>query len=210
MIAGKGSSFEREICVKLSKWWSKGLGLEERDDIFWRSSQSGGRATQRRKSGKDTYGSQGDITAVDPIGTPLLKMFTIELKRGRSHGSPGDLLDASPSKTIRPFEAAINQAITAHKAAGSLGWMLICRRDHKVAMVYMSSSSFKIFSEMVQLQLRHPPFVTFILFVNRLGGVSAIRFVAFTLDAFLKAVSPADMSETLTLFSYVSRTYKQS
>lgn len=75
---GKGSAFEREIAKKLSLWWTEG----ERDDVFWRTSQSGGRATTRFKSGKSTSGSGGDLTFIDEIGKPLIDYFLIELKRG--------------------------------------------------------------------------------------------------------------------------------
>lgn len=127
----KGSSYEREICKQLSLWWSGG----KRDDIFWRSSQSGGRATQRAKSGKSTFGSYGDIAAVDPIGQSLLKLVTIELKRGRSHGCPNDLLDCKPSKKPKPFEQALQQAMDAGRRAGT-NWLLVCRRDGRISMVY--------------------------------------------------------------------------
>ena len=76
--SGKGSSFEREIAKKLSLWWTEG----ERDDVFWRTSQSGGRSTTRAKSGKTTAGSAGDLTYLDEIGKPFIDTFLIELKRG--------------------------------------------------------------------------------------------------------------------------------
>lgn len=135
-MGNKGSSFERQICKLLSMWWTH----EERDDVFWRSCQSGGRATFRAQKGKTTFGSYGDIAAVDPIGLPLLKVFTIELKRGRSHGHPEDLVDRGNGpawKVQRPFEACLEQAIGAHKAAGSKYWLLICRRDKRNAMAYV-------------------------------------------------------------------------
>ena len=76
----KGFSFEREICKELSLWWTEG----ERDDIFWRTSGSGGRATERLKKGKLTANSYGDVMAIDPIGQPLIDFCFIELKRGYS------------------------------------------------------------------------------------------------------------------------------
>lgn len=139
----KGSQFERDVCKRLSIWWSKGLGLPESDAIFWRSSQSGGRATQRAKSGKATFGSYGDIAAVDPIGAPLLRQFTIELKCGKSHGHPGDMNDL-PLKNIKahPFSKTLKQAMDAAKLAGSETWLLICKRNHRNAMVYFDPWAF--------------------------------------------------------------------
>jgi len=131
----KGSQFERDTCRQLSEWWSGGT----RSDIYWRTSQSGGRATQRAKSGKKTFGSYGDITAVDPIGAPLLQMFTIELKRGRSHGDPGDLLDFKEENKSHPFCKTICQAMKSAEHAGSVSWLIISRRDHRQAVVFLES-----------------------------------------------------------------------
>jgi hypothetical protein len=57
----KGSSFEREFCKTISLW----LSNKNRDDLFWRTSNSGGRYTIRKKSGKETDNQEGDITATD-------------------------------------------------------------------------------------------------------------------------------------------------
>jgi len=74
----KGSNFEREVSKELSLWTTNGV----RDDIYWRSSQSGGRATIRARQGKKTANSAGDICFIDPIGKPLLDIFVLELKNG--------------------------------------------------------------------------------------------------------------------------------
>ena len=69
---GKGSSFEREVCVKLSLWTTGGL----REDVYWRSAMSGGRATVR----KGAVRQAGDITAVAPEGHVLTDNMYLELK----------------------------------------------------------------------------------------------------------------------------------
>lgn len=129
--SGKGSEFEREICKQLSLWWTD----QERDDIFWRTSQSGGRATQRAKSGKKTFGSYGDIQAVDPIGQPFMNMCSIELKRGYMNWSPMDLIWAQksnakipPPKTLEQF---INQSEEDRIKAGVPYFFIIAKRDRK-------------------------------------------------------------------------------
>jgi len=76
----KGSAGERETSTELSRWWSNG----SRSDIFWRTSGSGGRATQRSKVGLKTKYQYGDITFTDPIGKPLCDLMVIENKRGYS------------------------------------------------------------------------------------------------------------------------------
>jgi len=99
----KGSSFEREIAKLLSLWWSEGM----RDDVFYRSHASGGRFTMRRKSGKDTALQGGDITASDPIGEPLVREWSIEIKTGYgkktdSGISRWDVLDFLDSRQKTP------------------------------------------------------------------------------------------------------------
>lgn len=72
----KGAQFERKTCEALSLWVSKG----KRDDLFWRSSMSGGRASVKFKKGKENVTQGGDICAIDPMGHKLLDRFSIECK----------------------------------------------------------------------------------------------------------------------------------
>ncbi len=77
----KGKKFEKEIAKKISVWWTNG----ERDDVFYLTSGSGSRYTFRKKVGKDTKNSSGDIGILDPIGQPFLNIFSIEAKNGYSN-----------------------------------------------------------------------------------------------------------------------------
>jgi len=71
----KGSAFERKICKDLSLW----ITDDERDDLFWRSSNSGGRATiVNKEGGKHTQ--SGDISAIHPLGHQFIETFVIECK----------------------------------------------------------------------------------------------------------------------------------
>lgn len=72
----KGPRFERAICGRLSLWVSD----LEREDIFWRTAMSGGRATVGSKRGKRFTAQAGDISAVDPLGDELLRHFMVECK----------------------------------------------------------------------------------------------------------------------------------
>jgi len=196
--SGKGSSYEREICKMLSLWWSTGVGIGPTDDLFWRSSQSGGRATQRAKSGKKTFGSYGDIAFVNPAGAPLLEFFTIELKRGYSDCSAGDLLDAAPTAKVRMFEAFLAQAIGSHKAAGSKHWMLIHKRDRRLAVVYLSWEAWV--DLMAHGAIPRAPMIRFNLKVNRGGGeASKLIFFGIPLTQFLKLVTPKTIQTALNL-----------
>lgn len=72
----KGSQYEREVCVQLSRWVSSGV----QEDVFWRSALSGGRATVAFKKGKSHAAQVGDISAVDPLGNKFIKDFAVEIK----------------------------------------------------------------------------------------------------------------------------------
>ena len=174
----KGAAFERDIATRLSLWWSK----NKRTDIFWRSSQSGGRATQRAKSGKSTYGSYGDIAFVDPVGKPLLDVFTIELKRGRSHGNIADWIDLPSTGRLHcPFRDTLTQAIGSHEQAGSKTWMLLSRRDRRLELTFIESSWAK------ELGI-YPHCIGVFRY-----GVRRIAFLRFS--RFLQYVSPEDVIE---------------
>ena len=191
----KGGDFEREVCKLLSKWWTGG----KRDDVFWRCSQSGGRATQRAKSGIRTHGSYGDITAVDPIGAPLLQLFTIELKRGNSHGSPGDLLDFKIDNQRHPWMLCLRQTIRSCVQAGSHGWMMICKRDFRRAVVFIDRDSAVALDKCAGF-LGRPTTVRYDLvcpFASK--GKARIRFVGMALESFLSRVSPAQVIQCLNI-----------
>jgi hypothetical protein len=72
----KGSSFEREVCRRLSLWVSDG----KNEDCFWRSATSGGRSTVAHAKGKRLAAQAGDITCISPAGQALTDAFLIECK----------------------------------------------------------------------------------------------------------------------------------
>lgn len=191
----KGGKFERLIAKQLSMWWSGGI----RDDIFWRSSQSGGRATQRLKSGKKTYGSYGDIAALDPIGEPLMKFATIELKCGFTHGSAWEVFEALPTKKNAKkfpqsnFEKAITQARRSAEQAGSHGWLLIVKRDRKRPIIYVDRQLH------MRLGIPVTPFANFNMSIRQTDGPFRIRykFTAFILDKWLRAINPQQIISSL-------------
>lgn len=133
MSKGKGSGFEREVCKALSTWWTAG----ERDDVFWRSSSSGGRATQRRKSGKKTYGQYGDVQACDPVGEPLTRLFVIEVKRGYAKTTIGNMLDINQRNKPQQWELWLQQVMTDQASAEVPAWMLITKRDRQLPLLFM-------------------------------------------------------------------------
>ena len=138
----KGNSFEREICKELSLWWSNGLGLPENDNIFWRTSNSGGRATVRGKKGDKHC---GDICAIDPIGQPLIDCVTIEVKRGYNSCSIQDLFDKPKNGAKQQYEKWFEQAMAAAELAGTPYWWLIVKRDRREPLVIMEYQFIHIF-----------------------------------------------------------------
>lgn len=146
-MSKKGSSFEREVCTMLSKWWSDG----KRDDIFWRH-DSGSRAKGRSRKGKTTFGAYGDIKADDPIGLPLTNLCSIELKRGYKNWSFLDVLD-HPSKkwnqkerTKQPFEKFVEQVTEDAKTANTFP-VIIAKRDKRQKIIILPEELFWLIEE---------------------------------------------------------------
>lgn len=129
----KGSQFERDTCRELSRWWMNGL----RDDVFWRSSQSGGRATVRGRKGKTTAGHYGDVCATDPIGVPFLDLTCVELKCGYNSEHIHALMDRPKQAAQGLWEQWIQQAVDARELSGSYAWMIIAKRDSRDPIVVM-------------------------------------------------------------------------
>jgi hypothetical protein len=133
----KGSNFEREICKKISLWWTDG----DRDDIYWRTSGSGARAKTRGKLGKGTFGQYGDIQATDPIGQPLIDLCSIEIKRGYNKAIINDFIDSKKKPDLRVF---IEQAITdCRLREDESEWILLVKRDRKETVLFTSFYFYK-------------------------------------------------------------------
>jgi len=141
---GKGSSFERAICKELSTWWTN----YEREDVFWRTSGSGARATTRSKSGQRTFGQYGDVQATDPIGQPLIDLCTIEIKKGYSREPFGNLVEHSTHATPKlcAFSDFIRQVQKDARYAGSHSWLLITKRDIRTTMIFMPVKLYNVLS----------------------------------------------------------------
>jgi hypothetical protein len=125
----KGSSFEREVAVGLSRWISNG----ERDDLLWRSSQSGGRATTARKSNKALKTCAGDLSAIHPLGQPFLDSFYTELKAYRDLQYASILTDTG--HLVNFWKSTIKEAASYGRKP-----MLIAKQNHKPTLVCLSLS----------------------------------------------------------------------
>lgn len=126
--SNKGAQLERELSRQLSLWWSGG----QDDSWFWRSSQSGGRATQRAKKGKSTTNAAGDIAAQCHEAQKLLDCITCEIKRGYPRISVADLWER-PKGGFHDF---VSQAQKSASLAGTPGWAVIHKRDRRNAVIH--------------------------------------------------------------------------
>jgi hypothetical protein len=149
--SSKGSVFEREVCRQLSLWWTD----QARDDIFWRASQSGGRATGRAKRGKTTANSAGDVAYLDVVGKPFLDKVCIEIKRGYSTKSDTtgliDLGQHGQPLLLKFFE----QAEISRKNANVPYWMLIQKRDRRETLVHVPFTMFSAIGVYLGLPHEH-------------------------------------------------------
>lgn len=186
----KGSVYEREICTTFSLWWTDG----KRDDVFWRAAGSGNRAKVRGRSGRGTAGQNGDICATDPIGAPLIDLFTIEIKRGYSKNTIQDLIDKPDRSGVQVWDSFFDQILESYDQAGSYSWMLLNRRDRREAMVWFPRHVLSDFHRVDALQRKPTPFVGITCTVRRSGGAQeTIEIVGMRLKDWLAAVTPTQL-----------------
>lgn len=136
-MPAKGGQFERDFSSKLSLWWTAG----QDDSVFWRTSNSGGRATVRQQKGKFTYGQFGDITFIDPIGEPLLKYFIFELKRGYPKADITRLIDKPKKAKEEIYEEWIRKSINNAKQSNCISWCIVHKKDRREATITMPSET---------------------------------------------------------------------
>lgn len=178
------------MCGLLSKWWTQNL-KEPREDIFWRTAGSGGRAKRRGRGGKDTANSHGDITAIDPVGEPLIDLLTIELKRGYSSFTFASLVDKPPSAAPSEYEKWILQADESHHQAASYSWLIILQRDRRLPLVIFPTY---LHSDLLQYGLtERSPVPGARLLVELTDGkiIKCLSLQITTLDWFLEYVKPS-------------------
>lgn len=101
----KGADFERKVCKALSLWVTMG----KRDDVFWRSAMSGGRATIRFNRGIEGRVQLGDITAIDAAGTKLTDCVVIECKHVKELNT-GRFLFLNSGPLFNHWKQAVRQA----------------------------------------------------------------------------------------------------
>lgn len=129
----KGNAFEREIAKQLSVWWTAG----ERNDVFWRSQNSGARATQRSNQNQTTAGQYGDICAADPIGKSLTDLMIIEIKRGYNNQTMHAQVDKMGYHAETQWDKWISNLLEMSDSSGVPYWCVIHKRDQRETMIWM-------------------------------------------------------------------------
>ena len=193
----KGADFERTICKQLSLWWTQDDRVPS-DDVYWRSSNSGGRATVRGRKGKNTHGQYGDVAATNPIGAPLLDFCALELKRGYSKADFHALFDRPKKSAQQVWEAWIQQAVASYNGSGSYSWMIVARRNNRDTMVVMDYAIVDALRPCFR-QLRKEVFLTATAQIRYKSPNKEVthKFSAMRWDAWLSVVTPKDIREAL-------------
>ena len=152
----KGGDYERQVCKVLSLWYSRG----ERDDIFWRTSGSGARATIRKKSNLNTADSAGDVQAIHESGKAFTRLVNIEIKRGytqkdlkkQSHNnkiSLTSLIDTKLDQKGKPgiLIQWIDKGLKECQLHNKKHLLIIYRRDRRRSCILMLKHTFDYLSE---------------------------------------------------------------
>lgn len=186
MKSKKGSSFEREIAVKLSLWASNG----EYDDWYWRTAGSGGRAKARSRTGKTTINSCGDIRPECGNAEFLFKKCIFELKRGYKNWSFLDCLDKAKTRKneiLQNFEKFYEQASGDAKNAGVPHCVIIAKRDKRQPIAILPLDFYNELRNKRKLKIKK-------LTYDSSDSDSKIKckVVAILLDDFFKHFSPDD------------------
>ena len=192
----KGGNFERLTCRQLSLWWSQDQ-VEPNPDVFWRSQNSGGRATTRtKKAQKNLQGQHGDMTFTDPVGKPLIDLITFELKVGYSKASIHDALDRPTGSKSSIHEEWFKKAQASSEAAGTFAWALIHKRNRREAMIFMPLHAWMTFEDIAgDLPM---DFITI--------GACKIAIVGHRLSDFLDCFKPRHAKELLEKLNHAKGT----
>lgn len=130
----KGSEFEREVGRRLSRWITKG----KRKDLFSRTAASGAVFTFK------SYGEAGDLSAIDPLGFPLLDRFVVEAKHWKSLNLGAFLL-----KYGDLYKEFIKLIATAKKKKKF--WMYVVKQNNLPVYVMLPSTAFLTFWPVCEL-----------------------------------------------------------
>jgi len=177
--SAKGSAYERKVAKRLSLWFSNG----ERDDLFYRTVGSGGRATQRFTAGKMTANSAGDLSSTDEVGAPFLQCVSVEIKKGYKQATLSQLFSARKPELLAFFA----QSGTSAMQANVPNWLVIHKPDFQPEMVYMNmglfNQVFDINPKKTPTTVEAFPVPVIFIFMGNMRPVACFKFDDFlTLD----------------------------
>jgi hypothetical protein len=153
--AGKGSAFERKVCKALSRWVSGG----KREDLFWRSSISGGRATMAAKRGNMLRQQAGDISSIAPEGHVLTDTFYVECKFYKSLEIDNFCMGDKTGKLYKFWVRAVKDAKRYDRLP-----MLIARENFRDTIVVMPRGNFSTWQNNSRVCRVGIPFVDILRF----------------------------------------------
>ena len=131
----KGNQFERNTCRALSLWITGG----KREDVLWRTSMSGGRATVARKRGKSVK-QDGDISAIAAEGHIFSDNWFVECKFHKKLDI-ASLLITNTGDLIKYWHVACREA-SHHKKFP----MLIFKSNRMPTMVVVATGAIEQFT----------------------------------------------------------------
>jgi len=137
MKSKKGTKFERSFCKLLSLWITE----QGRDDLFWRSTTSGARATVRAKQGKKTKDSHGDIMSMSKFSEPFTRLYHWELKRGYSGMDVLAIIDLK-SKKPNTLLGWVEKALVSIAFTGQRDFFIVFKRDRKDPCICMMERTY--------------------------------------------------------------------
>jgi len=124
----KGSTFERYVGLRLSLWLTGGA----RTDLFSRNVLSGGRFTQRSKTGLE-LAVPGDLAAAHPLAIDFIQMFMVECKHHRDINLDVYLFDLQQKSSL----AKIIQKAREQADMVNVVPLIIVKQNHRDAAVLM-------------------------------------------------------------------------
>jgi len=167
----KGAANERLVCRQLSLWVTNG----KREDIFWRSAMSGGRATVAKRKGVHLAAQSGDISSIDKQGHPLTEDFYIETKHVRDIALDRFILTGT-GPLMRYWQTACREARSYRKRPlliikqNLLPMILLCRRgtvqaltggklkvNKSAAIVHQSGCEIWLFDTVLAVPFNYQP-----------------------------------------------------
>lgn len=195
----KGGDWEREASKILSRWWTSDLA----DDVIWHTSGSGGRATTRRKAGKNTVNASGDLCYTDRSAKSLFDFMLIECKRGYTthmDKKVGKRVPAPPSQTINALYWIDRLPNTnppvlyqwwqkldeERRAAGAWHQCIIFKRTSKRSCIMIG---WPLFTDLINYCNEYPG-ATLTLSMPPVDGGNWGEYVIMDLESFLDWVSP--------------------